>query len=111
MEKKYSSQNVTATFMEGEGEAFEMKLRLEIAPGKYSDGITIAFKNEGEMKGLANYLLDLAHELKAQKEVMPFERVRCGSCAWYGITDSGFGMCRLHAGRVASDSCICNDYK
>ena len=109
--KKYSPQNVIATFTESEGEAFEMNLKLEIAPDKYSEGITIAFKNEGEMKGLADYLLSLARELKAKEVARPFERVRCGSCSWYGITDSGFGMCRLHAGRVASDSCICNDYK
>ena len=45
------------------------------------------------------------------KNEAPFGRARCGSCDWYGITDTGFGMCRLHAGRVASDSVVCPDYK
>ena len=109
--KKYGKLNIIASFTEGEGEAFDVELKIKKSSGESSKGIIVNFESIKELKDLANYLIGRAQELKARKEDMPIERVRCGSCNWYGITDTGFGMCRLHAGRVASDSFVCTDYK
>ncbi len=99
-----------ASFIEQEGEAFDVMLRMADEPEK---SIVIQFENYAELESLALYLLMLAKKLEIQKVDMK-EGVgwgRCGSCFFYGITDTGFGMCRKHQGRVASDSCICNDYE
>lgn len=108
---KFSARAVQATFSKEEGEAFDVELRIEKDPGNFTKPIVVQFESIDQLKQLTDYLLSMAHELVSEREEVPLERVRCGSCKRYGITDTGFSICRLHGRRVASDSCICSDYK
>jgi len=62
--KTMNVKNVMAEFIDEEGESFTCNLCF-VEDGIKSESVNVYFKDINEMKGLANYLVGLAEELKS----------------------------------------------
>lgn len=61
---KYRKLNIIASFTDGEGESFDVELKIKKNSGATSKGIIVNFESVEELEGLANYLIGQAKELK-----------------------------------------------
>ena len=61
--KTMNASNVMAEFIDEEGDSFTCNLCL-VKDGIKSESVNVYFKDINEMKGLANYLVGLAEDLK-----------------------------------------------
>lgn len=77
------SKEVLAMFVDEEGESFTLQLAYAPNPEKK---VAIGFKCIGEMKGLADYLIELAKELKGSTNYAEMEKSAFLSSMTFRVT-------------------------